>query len=221
MLLNIHAHHRIKQDGEQIILNRQIPEGEENIENFELESDGEPISLGIHPWFIDELNYKLQIDKLVELAKNQSVRLIGECGLDRLKGPNLQLQEEVFIKQIRIAEDLRKPVIIHCVRCFSELVSIKKIIRPKVPMIVHGFNQNEQIAKQLIEKGFYLSIGDAVLKDDSNAAKVVAEIPVNQLFIETDDKEVSIKSIYEKIAEIKQISIEELEQIVFENYLSL
>lgn len=221
MLLNIHAHHRIKQDDEQIILNRQIPEGEENIENFELEDSESTISLGIHPWFIDELNYKLQIDKLAELAKNQSVRLIGECGLDRLKGPNLQLQEEVFIKQIRIAEDLRKPVIIHCVRCFSELVSIKKIIRPKVPMIVHGFNQNEQIAKQLIEKGFYLSIGDAVLKEGSNVEKVVAEMPVNQLFIETDEADVSLKTIYEKIAKIKQIPFEELEQIVFENYLSL
>ncbi|MCU0325245.1 MAG: TatD family hydrolase, partial [Spirosomaceae bacterium] len=210
MLLNIHTHHRIKQDGEQIIFNQTIPCGEENIDNFGLESETEPISLGIHPWFIDELNYQLQLDKLAELSKSQLVRLIGECGLDRLKGPNLQLQEEVFIKQIRIAEDLRKSVIIHCVRCFSELVSIKKIIRPKVPMIVHGFNQNEQIAKQLIEKGFYLSIGAAVLEDDSNAAKVVSEIPLNQLFIETDDVEISIKSVYEKIASIKKMAVEEL-----------
>ncbi len=221
MLLNLHTHFLKKQADEQIIFNEIIPDSEDALEDFTLQNTDTWLSAGIHPWHISEQLYKLQLNKLADLAQNPAVKFIGECGLDRLKGAALPLQEEVFIKQIRIAEELNKPVIIHCVRCYNELISIKKIVRPRVPMIVHGFNTKIEIARQLIDKGFYLSLGGALLYEDSNALRVLQEMPIERLFLETDDEDISIIDIYQKVAKVKGVSIEELEKIVFDNYLGL
>jgi TatD DNase family protein len=203
------------------IFNQIIPQDEESLENFVLNESSDWLSVGIHPWYIDESNSEIQLKKLIEVADNQRVKFIGECGLDRLTYTPLPIQEAIFLKQIRIAEEVGKPVIIHCVRCFSELIAIKKLVRPKVPLIVHGFNQSLQIAEQLIQKGFFLSFGEALLHTDSNAQKALELIPINQFYLETDNKEVSIQKIYEKASEIKKIAINQLEDRIFENYLSI
>lgn len=222
MLINIHTHNPEKQDNQQIIYNLIIPETEEALDTFPDETVPKSwLSAGIHPWYIAENNYNLQLKKLRQLAKYQEIKLIGECGLDRLKGSPLPLQEEIFIKQIRIAEEVKKPLIIHCVKCFNELISIKKIVRPKVPMIVHGFNNNLTIAQTLLEKGFYLSLGTAILQENSNAAQVLSQIPLEKLFLETDDKDISIAEIYEKASFILKMPIDKLEDVIFANYLEL
>jgi len=221
MLLNLHTHLLKKQAGEQIIFNQIVPDSEEALEHFALPDTDNWLSAGVHPWYIHEKLYTQQLKKLASVAANPAVKLIGECGLDRLKGAPLPLQEEVFIKQIRIAEEYQKPVIIHCVRCYNELLSIKKIVRPRVPMVVHGFNNKIEIARQLIEKGFYVSLGSALLNEDSNALKVLQEIPLEKLFLETDDKEILISDIYDKVAEVRNVQVEELGNLIFENYLTL
>ena len=222
MLINIHTHNPEKQDTHQIIYNLIIPETEEAIENFPNEEvPNTLLSAGIHPWYISESNQKLQLEKLRQLASYKDIKLIGECGLDRLKGPSLQLQEEVFIKQIRIAEEAKKPLIIHCVKCFNELISIKKIVRPKVPMILHGFNNNFHIAQTILERGFYISLGAALLNDNSNAAHLLPQIPLEKLFFETDDKDVSIQEIYEKASFILKMPLDKLIDTIFANYLEI
>ncbi len=221
MLLNSHTHHSEKQANEQIIYNLIIPETEEELERFPTELPKSWLSAGIHPWYISANNQKLQLEKLTQLAHYQDIKFIGECGLDRLKGSPLPLQENIFIKQIRIAEEVKKPMIIHCVKCFNELISIKKIVRPKVPMIVHGFNNNVEIAKSLLERGFYLSFGAALMNDESNAAKVLQQIPLEKLFLETDDKAISIQDIYQKASFLLNISLNTLKDVIFANYLEI
>lgn len=221
MLLNLHTHLLKKQADEQIIFNVIIPDSEEGLERFSLQNTENWLSAGVHPWYINEKAYNLQLKKLAGIAQNPAIKFIGECGLDRLKGASLPLQEEIFIKQIRIAEEVKKPVIIHCVRCYNELISIKKIVRPRVPMVVHGFNTNIEIARQLFNKGFYLSLGGALLNENANAVKVLQEIPLEKLFLETDDKAISIVDIYQRAAQVRDLSIKELEMVVFDNYLGL
>lgn len=222
MLINIHTHNLEKQDNQQIIYNLIIPETEEALETFPDETVPNTwLSAGIHPWHINENNQKAQLEKLRQLAQYQDIKLIGECGLDRLKGSPLPLQEEVFIKQIRIAEEVKKPLIIHCVKCFNELISIKKIVRPKVPMILHGFNNNFHIAQAILERGFYISLGTAILNDNSNAAHLLPQIPLEKLFLETDDKDTSISEIYEKASFILKMPIDKLIDTIFANYLEI
>lgn len=222
MLLNLHTHHSEKQADEQIIFNLIIPESEEALENFPEEIPSNTwLSAGIHPWYISEFNQKLQLEKLRQLTHYKDIKFIGECGLDRLKGSSLPLQEEIFIKQIRIAEEVKKPMIIHCVKCFNELISIKKIVRPKVPMVIHGFNNNLEIAKSLLERGFYFSLGAAILNVESNAAKVLQQIPLEKLFLETDDKVISIQKIYEQASFLLNIPLNTLEDAIFANYFTM
>lgn len=222
MLINIHTHNPEKQDNQQIIYNLIIPQTDEDLESFPNESTPNTwLSAGIHPWYINENNQKNQLEKLAKLAKYQDIKLIGECGLDRLKGSPLPLQEEVFIKQIRIAEEVKKPLIIHCVKCFNELISIKKIVRPKVPMILHGFNNNFHIAQAILERGFYVSLGTALLNENSNAAHLLPKIPLDKLFLETDDKETPIIEIYEKASFLLKMPIDKLIDTIFANYLEI
>lgn len=221
MKINIHTHLPELQTNTQSVFNLTIPESEDELDSFLQEIPNTLLSAGIHPWYISETNQKLQLEKLRQLAHNQSVKLIGECGLDRLKGSPLPLQEVVFIKQIRIAEEAKKPIIIHCVKCFNELISIKKIVRPKVPLIVHGFNNNLQIAQALLERGFYISLGAALLHDHSNASKVLSIIPLEKLFLETDDKEITIEKIYDNASILLNIQQNQLEDAIFANYLEI
>jgi TatD DNase family protein len=222
MLLNLHTHHSEKQAEEQIIFNLIIPQSEEALENFLEETPTNTwLSAGIHPWYISEINQKLQLEKLRQLAHYQDIKFIGECGLDRLKGSPLPLQEEIFIKQIRIAEEVKKPMIIHSVKCFNELISIKKIVRPKVPMVIHGYNNNLEIAKSLQERGFYFSLGAAILNEESNAVKVLQQIPLEKLFFETDEKAISIQKIYEHASFLLNIPLNTLEDVIFANYLEI
>ena len=175
-------------------------------------------SAGLHPWFLSKANFETDFNKLTQLIDNQSVIFLGECGLDRLKGEDLAFQTQVFEAQIRLAESKSKPVVIHCVKAFNEIIAIKKRLKPRVPLIIHGFNQNRTILYNLIKNDFYISIGTLILKKESNAAQALHIIPLNRLFFETDNMDMSIKTVYEKAAEVMNIDLSDLKKIIFDNF---
>ncbi len=123
----------------------------------------------------------------------------------------------MFRKHIEIAEKAGKPILIHCVRAFNELIRIKKDIKPKVPFILHGFNANRETAIQLINHGMFLSFGHALLDHRSNAAKVIGEIPTDRVFLETDDSDLMIEEIYDAAATLLSLEKNELIKIIFKN----
>lgn len=185
-------------------------------------SAGEVVfSVGLHPWYLDDSTLAAEKLKMEALANEPNVLFMGECGLDRLCNTPFKLQEEVFIWQISLAEKLQKPMVIHCVKAYSELIAIKKKVKPSVPMIVHGFNANEQICKQLIQHGFYLSFGAALLNEKSNAYHLLSIIPKKYLFLETDDKNCTISSIFARASHLLAISVEDLQEIILQNFISV
>ena len=171
-------------------------------------------STGLHPWYIDKNSIEKEIQLVEEAVSGDEFIAVGEAGLDKFADCNIELQKEVFIKQIKISERLKKPLIIHCVRMFNELIRIKKELSPKQEWIVHGFNSNLQIAKELIKNDVYLSFGKALLKESSNADKVLFEIPINTIFLETDDSDIDIGTIYKSAASVLNIEEEELGKII-------
>lgn len=175
-------------------------------------------SAGLHPWFLSKANFETDFNKLTQLIDNQSVICLGECGLDRLKGEDLVFQTQVFEAQIRLAESFSKPVMIHCVKAFNEIIAIKKRLKPRVPLIIHGFNQNKTILNDLIKNDFYISIGTLILKNESNAAQALQFIPLNRVFLETDNMDMSIKTVYDKAAEVMNIDLKDLKKIIFDNF---
>jgi TatD DNase family protein len=157
-------------------------------------------SIGLHPWYLELSSKESDLSDLMKICHLPDVKAVGEIGLDRLCETNFDLQIEIFERQLLLAEQLNKPVIIHCVRAFSDIISIKKRLKPKMPIIIHGFNQNKQLLLELVRHKFYISIGSAVLDINSNAFFLLDQIPIEQLFFETDESDLHISKIYEMAA---------------------
>lgn len=169
-------------------------------------------SVGIHPW-------SANIDQLALVQHKSSspnCLAIGEIGLDKVKGPDLEQQEQCFLKQIEISETRNLPVIIHCVKAWNELQAIKRRLKPKQVWIYHGFTK-ANLVEDVLNEGLYISIGSSILTNNT-LQKALERIPKNRLFIETDDSTASIELIYQKISEIKKISLRDLEDQLEANF---
>jgi len=175
-----------------------------------------PISIGLHPWYAELDHLEIQLKYLSVLARQSNVKMIGECGLDKLRGENMQNQIIILKQQIQIAETLSKPLILHCVKAFQELIDVKNSLKVTVPMIIHGFNKNMELGRQLITNGFLLSFGTSLLKNDNSTSKLIQE--TDDFFLETDDSEVSIEDIYQAAANLKKCSVDELKALIFANW---
>ena len=175
-------------------------------------------SYGIHPWLLNKDTYQTQLGKLEVIAHEKRCLAIGECGLDKLSQIDFKLQEEVFIEQIKIANKLNKPLIIHCVKAFNELINCLNLNNNNVPVIIHGFNNNENIARVMVNEGYYFSFGKALLGYDSNAARALKNVGRKKFFLETDDADLSIKYVYNKASEILGIDEELIKEQIQSNF---
>lgn len=197
-----------------------------NVNNF--------YSVGIHPWHIpwhtheSPVEYGLQeISKnrifieLENFAKQERILAIGETGLDKIFNKDLTSQTTVFMRHTELADRLQKPIIIHCVKSFDEIISIKKNKKSKTACIIHGFNKSQQTAQMLIQSGFYLSIGEAILAN-KKLQETLKIIPLKKLFLETDNSQfVKIEEIYNVVAEILNIDLSLLKENILNNFLNI
>ena len=174
-------------------------------------------SIGIHPWYIDEKRLEKDLEVINEKLQLPECLALGECGLDKRIEIPLDLQFSVFKKQLEIVKQTNKPIVLHCVAAYDEVIAIKREMKIENPMIIHGFSKNEQVAKSLLNNGFYLSFGKYLLRNP-DLEKVFTFAPENQVLLETDTIEESIYQVYEKAASIKGISVEEMKTIVFTNF---
>ncbi len=211
--VNIHTH----QVGEGVCI---LDIGNGNVTEEENEIQGMRrvfYSVGVHPmnsvdtWAkaMSEVESALRMDKVIA---------VGECGLDRRSPICLEKQERIFKQQVELAERWHKPLIVHCVKAYSELITIKKQMLSSVPWIVHGYNNNGQILRELLNHGFYISLGMTLLNPLSTASKLLRTIPMEALFLETDDKEVAIHLVYEAAGKILGVQMEELQNLIWCNY---
>ena len=174
-------------------------------------------SAGIHPNALSD-GLEKQLLWLQEISVAENCVAIGECGLDGLIDVDEESQEKAFQAQIEIANSVKKPLIIHCVKRFSQLLKFRKM--SKVPMIVHGFNKRKTIGDDLLKNGLCLSFGKSVLYN-VNLQDFVKHLPIEKLFLETDSSDFEIKELYQKVADLKKISLEDLTQKIKENLKNL
>ena len=184
-------------------------------------------SIGIHPWYCQQSTVNgQQLDNkfVIETSRclgDLNLKAIGECGIDRVCGGDIEIQKDVFIKQIEISEQYNKPMIIHAVRSHSDILSIRKETKAKMPWIIHGFQGNEQIVSQYLRHNIYLSLGDVLFKNESKARRLLQIIPLEKLFFETDVAEREIKEVYEKAASLSGIEMEKLRNDIFNNFVKI
>jgi TatD DNase family protein len=186
-------------------------------ENLPLALNGVAYTYGIHPWFLTAENFGEHIEKVKEITADEEVIAIGEAGFDKLRGPAFDLQRKAFREQVKISESLGKPLIIHCVRSWEEIIGEMKELKPHMPWMIHGFRGKIQLAEQLLSKGFYISIWfDFALRPESS--DLIRKIANNMFFLETDGADVDIRDIYSKVAKDLDINTEELKRRLSDNY---
>lgn len=171
-----------------------------------VEADNIYYSCGIHPWYMDDADE--QFKRLSDIISQERIVAVGEAGLDKSKGADWDMQLLYFRKQIELAMDAQKPLIIHCVKAWDELILLYKEYKPRNLWIIHGFRGKLQQAEQLIRLGMKLSIGEHFNPE------VVKEIPIESIFFETDDSELGIMSICYKISNYYELCIDDVIEIV-------
>lgn len=206
--INLHTHQFTNDSSILEIVNQYPWEFDETIPAY---------SIGIHPWYIDENRLESDLKLIDEKLKLKECLALGECGLDKRIEIPLEIQKEVFIKQILIAEKHQKPLILHCVAAFQEVIQIKKQLGIKVPIIIHGFSKQGKLAKQLVDNGFYISFGKYLMQNEE-LKSVFNAIPNDRFFLETDTIKESLKEVYQLAADYKHMKLTEIVETVKNNF---
>ncbi|MCB2204073.1 TatD family hydrolase [bacterium] len=152
-------------------------------------------SFGIHPWHAGDISVQEGRRFLEEKLQFDGCIAVGEVGLDRLRGPNLEIQQEVLRMQLEFAEERNLPVILHNVRCSSEFLHLRGEYG-RTPWLMHGFQGAVELAQQFIEKDVHLSIGPALLERKSRFQELLQHIPLEKILFESDDTRQSVRLLY-------------------------
>ena len=205
MIRDIHTHHYPNTSGEAIV--QLMPDA------F-YPQQGHFYSVGLHPWEIKD-DWRTQMAGLLVKALHPQVAMIGETGIDKKNGAApLEVQMEVFREHVRLSELLRKPLIVHCVKGFDEVLAIRKEMKAALPWLIHGFRGGIKQWQQLSRAGLLVSIGEHYDEE------LVKELPLSQLFIESDERG-DLVAIYNLVSETKHVEASELAQHVAANIYSL
>ncbi len=181
-------------------------------------------AVGIHPWNAVHIDQSLY-NQLRDTASRRGVVAIGELGLDFARDPSTkEIQKQAFEQQVSLAKELGLPLNIHCREAHSEMMEILK--REKTAGLrgnIHGFHGDEAMLRDWLALGFYISIGRLITRPEgADLKKVVKRIPSDRLLIETDSSPrglvgagqgpalVWVKSVAEKVAEWRGVTVEEI-----------
>ena len=185
--------------------------GEFGIENIYKNFDQLPIShfsAGLHPWYIDAETWPQEFARLKNISNEAAMVAVGECGLDKVCTTDFDLQKKVFLAQAALANELGKPLIIHCVRAHDEVIRCLEMAGNKMPAIFHGFNKSREVAERLLSKGYYLSFGKSL--QTPHMQPIYASLPPDRIFLETDDAIIRIQDLYTIAAGLRGITVEAL-----------
>jgi TatD DNase family protein len=192
-------------------------------------------AVGIHPEYADMVNDKV-IEELRALARNPKVRAIGEIGLDYYyeENPSREVQKLAFKLQMKLAKELKLPVIIHDRDAHKDTLDILKEFS-EVVGVVHCFSGSVEFAKECLNLGYYIGFtGVITFKNAKKIIEVAQVVPMDRILVETDcpymaptphrgkrNQSDYIKYIIEKISEIKGKTIEEVEDVTVFNIREL
>ncbi|KAL0212755.1 hypothetical protein RCL1_006381 [Eukaryota sp. TZLM3-RCL] len=174
-------------------------------------------TIGIHPWHTSNLvNPDAELATLSSLIDTPSVLAVGECGFDRLKGAPLEIQRDLFIKQINIAKAANKPVVVHCVKCVDEVLEVRRLF-PLTKFAIHMFSGTEDQLIRLIKADFYISFATSILRPKTRPALLLSKVPLDRIFLETDTAMVHMSDVYSAAAELLSMSVEQLSTQILSN----
>lgn len=172
-------------------------------------------TVGVHPWEVESVE---GASTPLPCASVEMTAAVGEVGLDKAHRDTFEKQVEVFRAMVELSESYRKPMIIHCVRAYSELIAMRKSAKAKMPWVIHGFNGSVETMLQLLRHDMYISLGEVLYRNETKAAEILKNLPVERLFLETDVSGREIKDVYSKAAALMECEVDFLCKQIFENY---
>ncbi len=209
--INIHGHRQANNIQEWVMMNLMAKDyPPDDIENGYY-------SVGFHPYNVGKVDEQETHNKVRLATENPNIFAIGEIGLDKSIEAPLEDQMRIFTKQVEIAEFADLPVLLHVVKAFNEMIEFMQTHKPVVPMIIHGYNGSAQMAEALVKAGFLLSFGEAIGREHSKIIEALQKVPIENLFLETDEGGMDIREVYNFAAEIKGVSLDHLRIQIFEN----
>jgi TatD DNase family protein len=209
--INIHGHRQASSIEEWVMMNLMAKDfPPEDIENGYY-------SVGFHPYNVGKANEQETLDRVRKAVEHPRVLAIGEIGLDKSIEAPMEDQLRIFEKQVKIAESANLPVMLHVVRSFNEMVTYMKAQQPVVPMIIHGYNGSAEMADDLVKAGFLISFGEAITREHSKIIEALQKVPIEMMFLETDEGDMDIRELYLFAAKVKGISVDHLRMQIFEN----
>ena len=167
-------------------------------------------TVGVHPW------HALEADLSAIEAQVANVDAIGEIGLDFACDVPREEQIRIFKAQLSLAERHSKPIVLHCVRAFEEIMKVLSDYRLKA-VIFHGFIGSIEQTQRAVRQGYYLSFGERTFRSPKTIESL-RSTPLSHLFVETDESTTPIEKIYEEIARLRGDSTTELAAATEENF---
>ncbi|NMA69032.1 MAG: TatD family hydrolase [Desulfitobacterium sp.] len=246
MIWDTHAHlddHRFKGDLEEILKNMKEAQISRVINiGYDLPSSRRSVDLahkyeeiyaaiGFHPHNAKDATEEA-LKKLKNLAKEDKVIAWGEIGLDYYRDLSpRKVQREVFIRQIELADEVGLPVVVHDRDAHGDLLDIVKTHTPKNGGVFHCYSGSWEMAKELLNLGFYLSFaGPLTFKNARHSVEVARNIPLDRFVLETDSPYLTpepyrgkrnepayVRYIAQKFADIRGMSLEEVAEQSFAN----
>ena len=177
-----------------------------------------------------------EISKIVKENNSKKLVAIGEIGLDYYwNKENKELQKQAFIKQIELANELELPIVIHSRDASVDTLDIIRNNRVNKAGIFHCCQLNQELVRQALELGYYISFaGPITFKNSKNAPDIIKMVPMDKILIETDSPYLSpepnrgkrndcrnVKYVAQKIADVKELTIEEVAQKTYENTMRI
>ena len=177
-----------------------------------------------------------EISKIVKENKSKKLVAIGEIGLDYYwNKENKELQKQAFIKQIELANELELPIVIHSRDASVDTIDIIKNNKVKKAGIFHCCQLNQELVRQALELGYYISFaGPITFKNSKNAPDIIKMVPMDRILIETDSPYLSpepnrgkrndcrnVRYVAQKIADVKELTVEEVAQKTYENAIRI
>lgn len=188
-------------------------------------------AVGLHPEHADMLNEEI-LKELKEMAKNVKVKAIGEIGLDYYyeENPPREIQKAAFRAQLKLAKELKLPVVIHDRDAHEDTINLLKEF-PEVKGVLHCFGGSVEFATECLKLGYYIGFtGVVTFKNAKKIIEVAKEVPLDRMLVETDcpymapvpyrgkrNRSDYIEFVIEKLAEIKGISADEIAEQTINN----
>ena len=204
---------------------------EDSKESYNLALDYENIfsTAGVHPHDTEEVaeNY---IDELYKLLKNKKVVAVGEIGLDYFKElSDISVQKKIFAEQLELAQKINKPIVFHNRDSDDDIINTLSEF-PNVYGVAHCFSSTYDVAKKLIDMGFYISFSGNLTFKNSHLPDVAKRLPIDRLLVETDSPFLSpvphrgktnepgrARFVADLLARLHNLSINEVAQITTTN----